>query len=144
MTPALRPRGPIYRAIAWRPLWLAIGVATALAIVVLSLGRPLAVGPDVPGIDKLNHIVAYAVLTGWFAQLVGSRRSLWFHALAALALGTALEALQALRPLRSVELYDMAANATGVAIGIAIGLSPLATLLERAVGGPAGVRDRSG
>jgi len=67
--------------------------------------------------DKFAHLLAYAVVTLWFVQIYGSSRSRVVIALGLVLLGVALEFLQGLSGYRSLEIADMAANATGVALG---------------------------
>ena len=70
--------------------------------------------------DKLLHLAAYAFLMTWFVQLNPPAR----YALLALgfaSLGVGLELLQGLTRYRSMEVFDMAANALGVVMGWGVG-----------------------
>lgn len=114
-----------------RPLWLAVGWALMVAVVVLSLlPQP---PPTLPGWDwdKANHATAYAVQMFWFAQLYpcGRGRLAWAVALAGLGLG--LEVLQGLGGARQYDLHDMLANLIGVALGWVVATTPAGRLLER-------------
>lgn len=109
-------------AAAWQTLgWL--GVA---AVIALSL-RPHP--PQLPGLfgwDKVQHLLAYAVLMWWFRQAF--REGLrWVLAL--VALGVGLEFLQALTPNRVFDHADMAANVLGVALGLALTATALGRTL---------------
>jgi VanZ family protein len=113
-----------------RTLWWSVGIALLLVITALSL-LPIR-GPDLdlPNSDKLNHALAYLVLMLYFGQLVGvnwRRRSAVVIGL--LGYGIAIELLQALLPLRVAELADLAANVTGIAIGLLLLRTPLGGLL---------------
>ncbi|MFA7296472.1 MAG: VanZ family protein [Dehalococcoidia bacterium] len=101
--------------------WL--GVA---AVIVLSL-RPHP--PQLPGLfgwDKVQHLLAYAVLIWWFRQAFrGGIR--WVLAL--VALGVGLEFLQALTPNRVFDYADMAANVLGVVLGLVVAATALGRTL---------------
>ena len=107
-------RGPA--GLRWRVLWLALGWATAAAIVWLSL-TPSPFEIDVEQGDKLGHLAAYGVLMFWFCQLYASRRARVGYALGFIALGIALEFIQRATGYRSFELWDMVADGAGVLIG---------------------------
>lgn len=113
-----------------RSLWWSLGIALLLLITALSL-LPIR-GPDLdlPNGDKLNHALAYLVLMLYFGQLVGAdwrRRAVVVAGL--IGYGIAIELLQALLPLRVAELADLAANATGIAIGLLLLRTPLGGML---------------
>lgn len=88
--------------------------------------------------DKVGHLLAYALLMGWFMQLYRGRARLGFG-LALVALGVVLEGLQGALGARHFEYADMAANATGVALAALLGATPcerlLAGLEARLLGG---------
>jgi VanZ family protein len=98
------------------------GWLLAAAIVWLSLTP----SPSDPGFDygdKVQHFLAYAALTFWFAFLYRSGPARVAYALLWIALGVALEFVQAATGYRSYELADMAANTLGVLAGAAAALS---------------------
>jgi len=105
--------------------WLTILTLTAITVASLmprgSPGDPGAVG--VP--DGLAHVVAYATVA-FFPAATPSVPLRW-PAGSILAWGLALELLQLLIG-RSASLMDIAANAAGVGVGLAIGY-----LLRRAL-----------
>lgn len=113
-------------ALIHRPLWLGVGWALVLAVVFLSL-VPQQDLPPLGYDDKLGHLIAYAVLMAWFAQLHRHRGRL---ALSLLAMGAGLEGLQGLTGYRDMTAADVLANGAGVAFGWASAL-PLPNLLER-------------
>jgi VanZ family protein len=125
----VRGTGGWYREIPGRPWWIAIGWLLAAAIVVLSLVSLPQIGPDIPQGDKYKHLLAYLALTLWFAQITASRRALLVHATLFVFLGAALEGLQSLTPDRRLEVADMLANATGVALAVALALAGLDRVL---------------
>lgn len=113
-----------------RPLWWSLGIVLLLAIAALSL---LSIrGPDLhlPNSDKLNHALAYCVLTVYFGQLVGTewrRRAVVVGSL--IGYGIAIELLQALTPTRVAEVADLVANAAGIGLGLLLLRTPLSRLL---------------
>lgn len=66
--------------------------------------------------DKLGHAFAYAGTMFWFAQLYLGSAVRLRYALGLIALGVALEFIQA-QVGRDFEVADMAADAVGVALG---------------------------
>lgn len=123
-----------YRELPARRVWIASGWVLVGVIVVLSLVSLPPVGPDIPQGDKYQHVLAYLVLTFWFAQISASMRVLLIHAAFFVALGAALEGLQSLTPHRRFEGADMLANATGVLIAVALAASGLRGGLAGALG----------
>jgi VanZ family protein len=110
---------------AWRILFV------AMLVVVLWL----AFSPRPPreldtGWDKLNHALAFGALalSGRFG-FPGTRWRVLGIALALLALGVAIEAVQSLLPTRSAELADVLADGVGIAAGLAA--ASLALTLSR-------------
>jgi VanZ family protein len=88
-----------------------IGVAFTLA---LSLGPP-TLGEGASEIDKLAHLLGYALLMFWWAQLVVHKR--WKLAVAVVLFGVAIELLQGLTPERQPDPLDALANAAGALLG---------------------------
>jgi VanZ family protein len=83
------------------------------AIVWLSL-TPAPPKVDIESGDKLGHLAAYGVLMFWFAQLYLRRIA---YAAGFIAMGVALEFLQAWLGYRTLEALDMVANTAGVLLG---------------------------
>lgn len=110
-------------------LWLALGWLTVAAVVALSLTSHPVTVPLRYG-DKFGHVLAYGVLMGWFVQLYQSRRMLLWHGLSFVAMGVGLEYLQRYSG-RYFEYADMAANASGVLLGLLLLCTPWAGLLLR-------------
>lgn len=110
-------------------LWLAIGWCGVALLVYLSLAS-LSVHTGVTHGDKLMHLLAYALLMGWFAQLFCHRSLLLTYAVLLVLLGVALEFLQ-IRSGRYFELADMLANTLGALIGLASARWPVAGALLR-------------
>ena len=103
-----------------------LGGLLLLAIVALSL-LPIR-GPDLglPQGDKWHHAFAYLVLTLYFGQIADPDwRARGVLVLGLLGYGIAIELAQSFTPSRQAELADLAANALGIALGLALLASPL-------------------
>lgn len=75
-------------------------------------------------VDKWMHGMAFVVLAVWFAGQY-QRRSYWRIALGLLAFGMFIEACQRMVTYRSADWLDIAADAAGIAVGLAIALAGL-------------------
>ena len=101
-----------------------------LWVVYLSL-TPYPISVPVETGDKVGHVLAYAVLMLWFAQLYsGSGRRLAL-ALALVALGVGLEFAQLVTDFRTFELADMLADGIGAAVGWLVAPPRTMNLLDR-------------
>ena len=110
------------RADLWARLWLFGGWLGIVITLVLSLTPP-TLGNDDTHLDKAVHLLGYALLMFWWAQLVTRRR--WKLVLAVVVFGMAIELLQGLTPDRLPDPLDALANAGGVLLGwLAARLSP--------------------
>jgi VanZ family protein len=108
----------------YRRSWLLGGICLAVAILVLSLlpGEQL---PQVRVWDKLQHMLAYVALSLWFGSIT-PRRSYAWTAAGLLAYGAVIELLQGwMEQGRHADLSDLGANATGIAAGLLLALTPL-------------------
>jgi VanZ family protein len=103
-------------ALRVRRFWLLLGWMLVLMVIYLSL-TPYPVQLPVEQGDKVGHVLAYAALMSWFANLyeVPARRMQF--AIGFIALGISLEFVQRWTGYRTFEVADMAASATGVAVG---------------------------
>ncbi len=107
---------PVLDSISLRTLWLGAGWLGVAVVTYFSLvPNPPAI--DFEGGDKVQHLVAYASLMLWFAQVLTDRAKRRGTALLLVALGIALELAQGLVGYRSLSFVDMAANTGGVALG---------------------------
>ena len=100
----------------WRSVWQAIGALLVALVVYLSLTPDPITLPGADG-DKSGHVLAYATLMFWFAQLDARLRRRIGWATTFVAMGIALEFVQRAIGYRSFEVLDMLAGACGVAVG---------------------------
>ena len=116
-------------AMTARPLrhlyyWRVLGRALVVVMLVLALlPAPQVVGA-VPFGDKIGHVLGFAALMLWYAQIYGGARERLRCALGGVAFGLAIEILQALTPYRSAEFADFVADALGVGLGWLVARGP--------------------
>ena len=99
-----------------RGLWLVLGWLLVLFVIYVSVMPDPVQLPVVEG-DKFGHVLAYASLMSWFANLYELPARRMQFAIGFIALGIALEFVQQSTGYRSFEIADMAADAAGVAVG---------------------------
>jgi len=119
-----QPPAPVSRArsdAALTARWVA--VAACATVVVASVVRPpAALGADVAGVglDKWAHVAGTAVLAVAVAAARRAEgRDLLVVAAAVVALGAAIEGVQAPLAHRTASLADAAANGVGAVLGVA-------------------------
>jgi VanZ family protein len=121
---------PLRQRKAWLALWLC-GVTVLIVVCLLP-------SPDLPNLhvsDKLEHATAFALLAGSAVQLFQRWRALLVVAAGLLALGIGIEFAQGLfTTTRAMEAADVAADTTGIVVGLSIALTPLRDLLLRIAG----------
>ncbi|HIO14501.1 MAG TPA: VanZ family protein [Chromatiales bacterium] len=118
-------RRRVLRHFQW---WYRVGWGLVVAVIVGSL-VPSIPTAGIPLSDKIMHFTAYGVLMLWFSQLYLG----WSRipvALLLVALGLVMEVCQGLTGYRQYDPVDMLANSIGVGLGLALGLTPLATALS--------------
>lgn len=110
-------------------VWLFIGLMLVASVIYLSLTASypayLVMGDDI----KLNHILAYAVLMLYFAELIASPRMAWPIAALFLTMGIVLEYLQGQTGYRTFSYYDMLADGLGISFGFLASRSLLVNFL---------------
>jgi VanZ family protein len=94
-------------------LWRVGGWLGVVVTLVVSLMPPAL--HDSGHSDKLVHLIGYALLMFWWAQLVTRQR--WKLALAVALFGIAIELLQGLTPDRQPDPLDALANSSGILLG---------------------------
>lgn len=124
--------GSILREFRRPALWVAIWLLMIAAVVVTSL-LPADELPPAPfdGVDKLEHFLAYLVLSAWAVMLLAGRRGQSLAAAALIALGVGLEFAQsALTASRQADSADALANALGAMAGLMLAPTPVARALQ--------------
>jgi VanZ family protein len=118
-----------HRPLLWVAIWLALFALVAAG----SLWPPDALPTaPIPGLDKLEHFIGYAVLSAWGVMLFGRTRAQALAVLAVIGFGIALEVAQAvLTTDRSGDSADAMANALGALAGLLASATPLARTLQR-------------
>jgi VanZ family protein len=102
-------------------LWLASGWVLVVLAVIASI-MPLTEMPKLGVSDKLEHVVAYAVLALWFAGIYPKSRYPMIGVLL-LIMGIVIEGLQGAMNLgRQADLRDVYANTIGVVSGLLLAL----------------------
>lgn len=96
-----------------RRAWIILGWLLVGGVVFLSL-TPEPPAMDAHFSDKLGHLAAYGILMAWWHQIDHNAYRL---ALYLILMGLALEILQSLSGFRHGDIFDMAANSLGVALG---------------------------
>lgn len=100
------------------PVWLSIGIGLILSIIYLSLVPAPPKIISFFGADKVSHLLAYAVLTGWFGQLYLDKKSVFGVVVGFIFMGILLEILQGMTGYRMFDYADMLANTLGVFLGL--------------------------
>jgi VanZ family protein len=117
------------RVLRLNRLWHAIAYLIILSIIVLSLiPYPEEVTPFQVS-DKIQHALAYAVAMFWFG-LCFKRDRLYIIGIILLILGIVIELIQGQTGYRTMSLYDIFANITGIVIGLLLSFSRLSLALQ--------------
>ncbi len=111
-------------------LWLGLWLLAVTAVVVLSLVNLSRLPPVPEGGDKVEHFLAYGLLSASAMQLFARRRGCLVVAALLVALGIGLEFAQGmLTTSRMADPHDALANTVGVLVGLATLLTPFSRLL---------------
>ena len=121
----------VLKPLRWPWLWLGLWIGAITGVVILSLVPPPDM--DLPkGFDKVEHFIAYFVLSASAVQLFASRHALLWIGLGMVALGVGLEFAQHLATTsRTMDQADAWADLFGVVAGLATVFTPLHDLLLR-------------
>jgi len=98
-------------------LWRLAGWGLIVSVLYLSLVPAPPEVLDFTFSDKFEHLFAYSVLMGWFAQLYVLRMRQTFIAIALCLMGISVEFIQGWSGYRLFDVVDMAANSLGVLLG---------------------------
>ena len=104
----------------YRKLWLILGFGWVCLVVYLSVADLTLPQVGFDFSDKLNHLLAYGFLMGWFGQLVKSKPARLELMMGLCALGIAMELVQGVLPHRWFDVADAVANTTGILIAAAL------------------------
>ncbi|MFH2140210.1 MAG: VanZ family protein [Pseudomonadota bacterium] len=98
-------------------VWLGGGWLWIVLVCYLSLMPHPPEPVSFEGVDKLEHLLAYAGLMLWFCQVYVTRASRIGVLVGLVALGVGIEILQGMGGYRYFEYADMLANTGGVLMG---------------------------
>ena len=113
-------------------LWLGLWVFAIVCVIALSLVNLSGLPPVPEGGDKVEHFLAYALLSASAVQLFAKRRACLLMAALLVALGVGLEFAQgALTTTRMADSRDALANTLGVLAGLLTVFMPLRHVLQR-------------
>lgn len=98
---------------------LAVWIAMFVAIAVGSLLPARDLPPSAfDGMDKLEHLTGYGLLSGWSLLVFATRRARIAAMLGVIAFGVLIEFAQgAFTTTREPDVFDALANATGATLG---------------------------
>ena len=113
------------------PLWRLLGWGLIASVIYLSLTASPPEILEFAFADKLEHLLAYAVLMGWFGQLYVTKPAQLAWAVGFCLLGVTLEFAQGWGGVRFFDVWDMAANALGVLLGWWLTRGVFAGFLQR-------------
>jgi VanZ family protein len=119
----------VIRPLHFRKVWLFVGLMLVAAVIYLSLTASFPAYLVIDDDLKLNHVLAYAVLMLYFAQLIVSPRMAWGIAALFAIMGIVLEYLQGQTGYRTFSYYDMLANCLGISFGFIISKTSLVNSL---------------
>jgi len=112
----------------YRRIWLSAGWLLVVLVVYFSLAPHPPEPLSFDNADKLEHLLAYALLSLWLNQLYSSALSRSLVVVALVALGVGLEYVQGWTGYRMFDVLDMLANSVGVLTGWLLALTPLGGL----------------
>lgn len=113
-------------SLRYRGVWLALGWVWVTVIYILCLMPSPPEPLTFPYADKVEHLLTFAFLMGWFGQF--NRRLL--AALWLVLMGISIEVLQGMGGVRMFELNDMVADALGVGLGLVLLKTPLSRTMH--------------
>jgi VanZ family protein len=100
-----------------RRAWLGLGWLWIVLVCYLSLMPHPPEPVSFEGVDKLEHLLAYAGLMLWFCQVYVTRTARIRVLVGLVSLGVCIEILQGMGGYRYFEYADMLANTGGVLMG---------------------------
>ncbi|MGN2253928.1 VanZ family protein [Frateuria sp. GZRe12] len=119
----------------WHRGWVVLGVLLMVAVAAIALlpaTRHLtAMALALPAGDKLLHMLAFAALMGWWGNLYHRPRPRLGVAAACLLFGLLIELAQWPHNPEDASVWDLAADALGLALGALLLRTPMAGVLVR-------------
>ncbi len=119
------------RHLRFKRLWLAFGLLLVSGVTYASVASVPQQVTSLVLNDKLTHVVVYAGLMGWFAQIFRHDLTRLIFVFLLIAMGIGIEFLQAANPSRQFEVLDMVANTCGVVLAWALAYTWVGTVLWR-------------
>lgn len=119
------------RHLHFKRLWLAVGLLLVSGVTIASV---TSVPKEVTSLfinDKITHVLVYACLMGWFAQIFRHDLTRLIFVVLLSAMGVGIEFIQAATPTRQFEVLDMVANTSGVVLAWALAYTWVGTVLWR-------------
>ena len=110
-------------------LWLTVGWLLITVVIFLSLWPKPPEPLSFKHSDKLAHLIAYSILTLWFANMYRQRSRHLLLGVTFIALGMFLELLQGLTEYRTFSYGDIVANSSGVLLGLILASTNLSSTL---------------
>jgi VanZ family protein len=110
---------------------LTLGWLLVAAVIFLSLWPKPPQPFEFEQSDKLSHIIAYLILTLWFANIYPQRSSQVQMSIGFFVMGVCLELLQGMTQYRTFSYIDMLANGIGIFLALYLAKTRLATYLLR-------------
>lgn len=102
----------------YRGIWWTLGGVWLVLVVYLSVANLTLPQVGFSFGDKINHLIAYGFLMGWFGQLVKSTSRRMIIAACLIFMGLGLELVQGTLSHRWFDWFDAVANAAGVLIAL--------------------------
>lgn len=119
------------RHLRFKRVWLAMGLFLVSGVTLASVTSVPAQVSQMFINDKITHVVVYAGLMGWFAQIFRHDLTRVFFVIALCLMGIGIEFIQAATPTRHFEVLDMVANTSGVILAWALAYTWVGTILCR-------------
>jgi len=119
------------RHLRFQRIWLVMGIFLIGGVTLASVTSVPAQVNSLFINDKLTHVVVYACLMGWFAQIFRHDLTRLIFVVLLSAMGVGIEFIQAATPTRQFEVLDMVANTSGVILAWALAYTWVGTVLCR-------------
>ena len=122
------------RELRFIKLWLSLGYALVAFIIFISLMPSPPAFSGFPGIDTLEHLLAYTIIMLWFGFIYLPGSAYRNLGLSLIMVGLILEIIQGESGYRTLEYFDMLANTLGVLFGRLLSKTSLSSVLVHVEG----------